>query len=85
MSQDKNGMAKNIAVVAEELQDWVDRMQYNLGRDISLGFGKTNIFHVLLAFVSDTFKALPRTFTYLTLLYVLGLGIQWVFETMPTF
>ena len=63
----KEGAAKNLSVVKEELTEWSYQMRIGIERyqDASLKFDKTNVLHITQNLVTETFRALPRTFGYL--------------------
>jgi len=80
MMANKNGMAKNMEVVLGELRDWRDEMAVGFHRlkGSSFRLDNTNVFHVLTNFIEETFDKLPRTLTYLTILWAIGTVISWM-------
>ena len=61
-----DGWAKNWEVVKDEWVDFIADQKYNWKRLISEPWKRKP--HILVAFISTTYKELPRTFTYLTLI-----------------
>jgi len=77
----KNGVKKNISVVEQELQDWrheikanTVRFRYgglvNKGSRAPMGETNNNYFHLLTNYISETYRALPRTLTYITVVVI---------------
>ena len=62
-----DGMAKNFEVITDEFFEWSHQMAEGLKRfkHAGLKFDKHNVFHLLQNLVTETFRALPRTFGYL--------------------
>lgn len=72
----KDGIAKNIDVIKGEFRRWKAEMSESISRlkKSSFRLDKTNVIHVLVSFIEETFDSLPRTLTYIT---IIG-GIIWV-------
>jgi len=104
MSNNKNGISKNISVVKSELSNWRDKMKSNAARfkygglvnkgsRAETGETNNNYFHLLTNFITETFRSLPRTLTYITILALLlasanALSQDWPVAEMtykPTF
>jgi len=77
----KNGMSKNVSVVRGELRNWWQEMKNNTARFRYAGVinkgsraptGETNnnVFHLLTNYISESYRALPRTMTYATLVVI---------------
>lgn len=75
------GISKNIEVVKKELNNWYEEMRANTvrfkygglvnkGSRAPTGELNNNYFHLLTNYVSETYRALPRTLTYITILAV---------------
>jgi hypothetical protein len=60
-----DGMAKNIEVVKQEWVDFKADQAWNYKRLKSEPWSRKG--HIMVAFVSTTFKELPRTLTYASL------------------
>ena len=76
-----DGIKKNIEVVKTELFNWWIQMQNNThrfkyagvinkGTRAPTGETNNNVFHLLTNYVSETYRALPRTLTYITILLI---------------
>lgn len=74
----KDGISKNISVVKQELRNWSAEMKANTvrfkygglvnkGSRAPTGHLNNNYFHLLTNYVSETYRALPRTLTYITI------------------
>jgi len=72
----KDGADKNNQQVLDELKELVNQWKLGLARfkDITLKFdSKNNVFHLTQNLITETYRALPRTLSYLTsgaLIYV---------------
>jgi len=82
LGKNKDGMAKNVAVVRGEWANWWQEMKDNTARFRYAGVinkgsraptGETNnnVFHLLTNYISESYRALPRTMTYATIIVIL--------------
>jgi len=71
-----DGMKKNLEVVRAELVEWRKQMADNTARFRHVGlvnkgsgpYGQNNnLFHLLTNYISESYRALPRTLTYITI------------------
>ena len=72
MAKNKDGFAKNIAVVTDEFEDFWDDQKWNFSRFIKFKLDPKdddNMLHVGVAFISTFWQSFPRTLTYLTIGY----------------
>ena len=77
--ENRDGFLKNIEVVFGEWEDWKDRMA-DTNRRMKTGswrLGKTWYLHIAINYIEETNDALPRTYTYIQLLVLLG-GLIWL-------
>ena len=78
----KDGISKNISVVKAELACWREAMVdntkrftygglVNKGSRAPTGETNNNYFHLLTNYVSETYKNIPRTLTYITIAVII--------------
>ena len=74
-----NVAKKNSSIVMSELRAWRDEMAEGFYRlkGASLHFNETNVFHILTGLLTETYRKLPRTLTYLT---IIGLALWFGME-----
>jgi hypothetical protein len=61
-----DGLKKNWSIVRAEIRDWLGQMHIGLARfkTASLKFDKTNVLHLAMNLIEETFDRLPRTLAY---------------------
>jgi hypothetical protein len=67
-----DGLKKNWSIVRGELRDWLGQMRIGLARfkTASLRFDKTNVLHLAMNLIEETFDRLPRTLAYIFVIWL---------------
>ena len=73
-----DGIKKNWEVVRAEIRDWLGQMRLGTERfkTASLRFDNTNVFHLIMNLIEETFDRLPRTLAYGFVLYWLAYALS---------
>ena len=69
-----DGASRNLSLVTNEFKGFFTDQWHNVKRLIA---ALSQVFHILVAFISTTFKTLPRTMTYCVVFYLAYLLVSW--------
>ena len=84
MKRNYNGLLRNIQEVQEEFLDWLYEMKIGLTRFQRAGLrgDKRNIFHLIQNLITETWRAFPRTLSYITDVVLIYLLVDFIYSLL---